>query len=96
MRESKFSATQIVAILNDAENGAPVRTCCGSTSLLRNLRPESKGERSHTRITRHEGEHMASSGRTGHQPNHSWPIEASHSVCADVCTAGVADWLPIQ
>ena len=24
MRESKFSATQIVAILNDAENGAPV------------------------------------------------------------------------
>ena len=24
------------------------------------------------------------------------PIEARHSICADVCTAGVADWLPIQ
>jgi hypothetical protein len=32
--------------------------------------------------------------RTGGQANHAGPIKARHSM-ADVCTVGVADWLPI-
>lgn len=35
MRKSKFSETQIVAILKDAESGVPAAACCGSTESAR-------------------------------------------------------------
>ena len=59
------------------------------------LRPESECERPHARIARHQGQHVPSSCRTGDEANHARPIEARHSVCTDVCTVGVADWLPV-
>ena len=60
------------------------------------LGSESEGKRTHARIVRHQRQHVASSRRTGDQANHAGPIEVRHSICADVCTAGVADGLPVQ
>ena len=51
-------------------------------------------ERPHAGIARHQRQHMPPSRRTDDQANHAGSIEARHSICADVCTTGVADGFP--
>ena len=57
--------------------------------------PRSERERPHAGIARHQGQHVPPSRRTDDQRimrNRS----TRDSICADVCTAGVADWPPVQ
>jgi hypothetical protein len=71
-----------------------VQPGCGGAAEL--LRAEREGKRPHAGIARHQRQHVPSPRRTGDQANHAGPIKASHSICADVCTTGVANWLFIQ
>ena len=60
------------------------------------LGSEGECECPHAGIARHQGQHVPSSRRTGNQTNHPGPIEARHSICADVCSARFADRLPVE
>ena len=52
--------------------------------------------RSQAGIARDQRQHVLSAGRAGDQANHSRPIEARHSVGADVGAARLADRLPVE
>ena len=58
MRKSKFSESQIVGILKDAESGMRWRTCCGSTA---SARPRSLSGGTSTAVRRLAGSNSGSS-----------------------------------
>ena len=66
----------------------------GRTAQL--LPTKREGKRTHARAVRHQRQHVVSSRRTRDQANHARPIEACHSIRADVCAAAVADGLAVQ